>query len=86
MEISTTGYQWGAHMQYIGTYQILHQEDQPIHIPPNTTLVEPPIVPVGQEAIWDGEDWALVDLPGFVKPVEVTPELAQPTEEPASGK
>ena len=84
MEISTTGYQWGAHMQYIGTYQILHQEDQPIHMPPNTTLIEPPTIPEGQEAIWSGESWALVDIPGFIKLVEVKP--VQPTPEPTSGK
>lgn len=82
MEVSTTGYQWGAYMQYIGTYQILHQEGQPIHTPPNTTLVAPPVVPVGQEAIWSGKDWALVDIPGFVKSVEP----AQPTQEPTDGQ
>lgn len=81
MEISTTGYQWGAHMQYIGTYQILHQEDQPIHMPPNTTLIAPPIIPEGQEAIWDGEDWELVDLPGAVKP-----EVVEPVQEPVNGE
>lgn len=86
MEIFTTGYQWGAHMQYIGTYQIFHQEDQPIHMPPNTTLIEPPTVDEGQEAIWDGKNWKLVDIPGFIKPDEINPqEPTLNTEEPTSG-
>jgi len=82
MEISTTGYQWGTHNQYIGEYQIVHQEDQPIHMPPHTTLIAPPTIPEGQEAIWNGEAWTLT---GPAAEPEAVEESAQTVEEPASG-
>jgi len=50
-----TGYQWGDDMSYIGTYQFVRNLDQmAVHMPPRTTLQEPPTGLVrGKEAAFD---------------------------------
>jgi hypothetical protein len=55
------GYQWMANMAYGGIYEFPRNLDKvQVHLPPNTTLVAPPaIIPEGQEAYWNGTQWAL---------------------------
>lgn len=62
MEIIVTGYQYKSNKRYGGVYEFPQHKDQdPIHMPPGTTLLAPPVIPVGKEALWDGESWSLVD-------------------------
>lgn len=60
-EYMVKGYQWGSHGQFIGEYNFPANKDQyAIHMPPNTTLIEPPRnLPVDQEAAWDGAKWVV---------------------------
>ena len=53
------GYQWGAYGQFTGEYTFPANKDRyDIHMPPNTTLIEPPRnLPVDQEAAWNGVGW-----------------------------
>lgn len=62
MEIMVKGYQYKSNNRYAGTYEFPQHKDQdPIHVPPNTTLVSPPTIPEGKEALWNGASWSLVD-------------------------
>ena len=63
-EYYINGYQWGAYGQFIGEYIFPANKDQyDIHMPPNTTLIEPPRnLPVDKEAAWDGEKWIIRDV------------------------
>lgn len=54
-----TGYQYGANKQYIGEYEIPAYDEIDLVPPPNTTLVAPPAIPNGKEAIWGGKKWKL---------------------------
>lgn len=58
-EYYVKGYQWGQFGQFIGEYSFPANKDQhDIHLPPNTTLIEPPRnLPVDLEAAWNGETW-----------------------------
>lgn len=59
MQSFITGYQYGNKKQYIGEYVFeTHAEFSP-YVPPNTTLVPPPAISEGQEAIWNGSTWTL---------------------------
>jgi len=63
---TVTGYQWGEGFRYIGPYTFEKNGDQEaIHMPPNTTLIEPPEVPPGKYAVWmeAREQWVLHDIP-----------------------
>jgi hypothetical protein len=61
MEIIITGYQYGSNKRFIGEYKFPQHKDHVIQVPPNTTLVAPPVIPEGKEALWDGKSWSLVD-------------------------
>ena len=62
MEIIITGYQYKSNKRFSEIYEFPQHKDQdPIHMPPNTTLVAPPVIPAGKEALWDGTSWSLVD-------------------------
>ena len=60
-----TGYQWGADLSYIGSYQFPANMDQEaVHLPPNTTLQAPPAgLAVGKEAAFDTatDSWVVRD-------------------------
>ena len=73
-----TGYQYGATNQFIGEYQIHNNQDKDeLHMPPNTTLVSPPFVPKGKQAIWNEkkQNWDLKNEPEFVKTKAIQEEL-----------
>ncbi len=57
-----TGYQYGANGAFIGVY-IFHKnlDKEEIHMPPNTTLIEPLVVTIGKEAFWNGTKWDIRD-------------------------
>jgi len=78
-----TGYQYGDKNQYIGEYQFPNNLDQDsIHMPLNTTLIEPP-VEAGKQAFWDGEKWNLQDIPApaeIEKPPYVMPVITEVVE------
>ena len=62
METMIKGYQYKSNKRFSGDYEFPNNLDkEEIHMPPNTTLVAPPVIPVGKEAIWDGTSWSLVD-------------------------
>jgi hypothetical protein len=62
MEIMIKGYQYKSNNCYAGEYQFPQHKDQdPIHVPPNTTLIAPPKIPEGKDALWNGLSWSLVD-------------------------
>ena len=62
MEIMIKGYQYKSNKRYSGIYEFPNNLDkEEIHMPPNTTLVAPPVIPEGKEALWDGIGWSLVD-------------------------
>lgn len=63
MENILTGYQWGEDGSYIGPYSFHNNLDkEEVHLPPNTTLVPPPMVTESfKEAAWDGEKWFVRD-------------------------
>ena len=62
MEILITGYQYKSNKRFGGVYEFpQHKDQEPIHLPPNTTLVAPPVIPEGKEALWNGDGWILVD-------------------------
>jgi len=62
MEILITGYQYKSNNRYSGVYEFPQHKDQdPIHLPPNTTLVAPPALAENQDALWDGTAWSVVD-------------------------
>jgi len=62
METMIKGYQYKSNKRFSGDYEFPNNLDkEEIHMPPNTTLVAPPVIPVGKEAIWDGKGWSLVD-------------------------
>ena len=62
MEILITGYQYSDTKRFTSVYKFPQHKDQdPIHLPPNTTLIVPPVMPEGKEALWDGKGWDLVD-------------------------
>ena len=67
-----TGYQWGDGGRYIGPYDFPNNTDKEhIHLPPRTTLKEPPAdVPAGHMIVWDAghDDWALVAAPAAAIP------------------
>ena len=59
-----TGYVWGELGQFIGSYNFHNNEDKDeLHLPPNTTLIAPPIIPVNKQAFWDKETttWVIKD-------------------------
>lgn len=43
-------------------------------IPSNATSIAPPVAPEGMQAVWDGSDWTLQNLP--------SPPVAPPIQEP----
>lgn len=55
MDATVIGYQYGDDLSYIGTYAFPNNLDRAsIHLPPRTTLIQPPIgLPAGQEAYFD---------------------------------
>lgn len=61
MEEMLKGYQWMENKTFGCVYYFPNNKDkEAIHLPPNTTLKEPPSdIPAGQEAFWTGSDWAL---------------------------
>lgn len=62
MENMIKGYQYRSNNRYGGVYEFPNNLDKvEIHMPPNTTLVAPPDIPEGKEALWDGKGWSLVD-------------------------
>jgi hypothetical protein len=62
MEIMIKGYQYKSNKRFSGEYEFPNNLDkEEVHIPPSTTLVAPPTIPVGKEALWDGKVWGLVD-------------------------
>lgn len=62
METMIKSYQYKSNKRYSGIYEFPNNLDkEEIHIPPNTTLVAPPVIPEGKEALWDGKVWGLVD-------------------------
>lgn len=62
MEIIIKGYQYRSNNRYAGEYEFPQRKDQdPIHVPPNITLIAPPKIPEGKDALWDGTSWSLVD-------------------------
>ena len=75
-----TGYQWGRDNRYIGSYEFEKNGDQEaVHMPPKTTLIEPPQTQSGQYAQWDEERkrWLLRD--------EAPATVAQPVSEVPHG-
>ena len=68
MQTFVTGYQYGDKKQFIGQYIFETHGEFDVHMPPNTTLVEPPKdIPAGKEAIWMDTFWVLKDA--FTIPV-----------------
>jgi hypothetical protein len=64
MQTFVTGYQYGDRKQFIGQYVFETHGEFDVHMPPNTTLVEPPkSIPKGKEAIWMDTAWVLKDAP-----------------------
>jgi hypothetical protein len=62
MEIIITTYQYGDNKHFIGEYKVYKHKDHTSYLPPNTTLIAPPVdIPKGKEAKWDGEVWGIVD-------------------------
>jgi len=56
------GYQWGDNKAYMCTYSFPNNLDkEEIHLPPNTTLIAPPIVEDNKEAFWSGTKWDIRD-------------------------
>lgn len=54
MPAQLTGYQWGDRGTFIGSYTFDNNGDQDkVHLPPRTTLIEPPAVAVDEEAVWE---------------------------------
>lgn len=64
MDNMIKGYQYGNENHYIGEY-IFHNnlDKEEIHLPHNTTLVEPPVIPEGKSAVWNENEnkWFIVD-------------------------
>jgi hypothetical protein len=61
MEEFITGYQYGDKKEYSGEYHFPNNLDkEKIHLPPNTTLIAPPIPEAGFFPKWNGEAWELV--------------------------
>ena len=59
-----TGYQYGVGNVFIGPYHFSKNLDQEtLHLPPNTTLIEPPAIPDGKLAVWDSSGWILQAIP-----------------------
>lgn len=61
-----TGFQWGDGNRFIGPYEFENNKDQEaIHLPPKTTLIEPPAPESGKVILWDvaRSRWFLQDLP-----------------------
>lgn len=56
-----TGYQYGTDNQFIGEYSIPAYDEIDLVLPPNTTLIKPPVASDQQEAIWNGKKWNLKD-------------------------
>ncbi len=62
-----TGYQYGVGNVFIGPYQFPKNQDQEtLHLPPNTVLINPPDIPAGKQAVWDGSAWMLQAIPVLV--------------------
>jgi len=62
METMIKGYQYKSNKRFGGDYEFPNNFDkEEIHMPPNTTLIAPPVIPEGKEALWDGTSWSLVD-------------------------
>ena len=62
METMIKGYHYKSNKRFSGDYEFPNNLDkEEIHMPPNTTLVAPPVIPAGKEALWDGKGWSLVD-------------------------
>jgi hypothetical protein len=74
------GYQWSPEdKHFMGEYLFPNNRDKKeIHLPPNTTLIEPPICPKGYELFWDGEDWYIekkvIEHPPIKNYLEIIPE------------
>jgi hypothetical protein len=61
METMIKGYHYKSNKRFSGIYEFPNNFDkEEIHMPPNTTLVAPPVIPEGKEALWDGTNWSLV--------------------------
>jgi hypothetical protein len=62
METTIKGYQYKNNKRFSGEYEFPNNLDkEEIHMPPNTTLVAPPAIPEGKEALWGGKSWRLVN-------------------------
>jgi hypothetical protein len=59
-----TGYQWMANKKFGGIYEFPNNKDkEEIHMPPNTTLIAPPLdIPEGKEIYWTGTEWGFRDI------------------------
>ena len=80
--INIIGYQFGEYNQFIGEYSFPNNMDKDeIHLPNNTTLVKPPKIKDGFEAIWNITDqkWYSKTKPSESVP-EITPEPTKPSE------
>ena len=67
------GYQYGVGNLYIGIYSFPKNQDQEkIHLPPNTVLESPPDIPEGQQAVWDGSVWKLQTIPLSVSTADLS--------------
>ena len=78
------GYQYGEGNIYTGEISFHNNMDkEEIHYPPNTTDLRPPIIPEGQDAIYDTlfRKWNLVQKPPKApnphEKIEVLPEPPQ---------
>ena len=65
MEEMITGYQWGDSGAFIGAYSFPNNKDKvAVHMPPRTTMIQPPIAPAGKEAAYNEQagEWYLRDV------------------------
>ena len=63
-EIMIVGYQWRDDMSFAGAYSFPNNRDKvEVHMPPNTTLIAPPITAANEIAHWDGIEWVVSVIP-----------------------
>lgn len=57
------GYQWSPDDgKFIGEYRFPNNKDkEEIHMPPFTTLIEPPVVSKNSAPFWNGDSWYIVE-------------------------